>query len=88
MSFEIKILLEIFNIVYFITESTILTIVSWRRHKDIFTNHQSVSELNNDEAVYRIAPATPSLLNLFSLYFSSEQNQNFNEDCLGGDLGH
>ena len=33
-------------------------------HEDISTNHDSVSELINDEAVYRAAPATPGLLNI------------------------
>ena len=47
MSIEIKIFLKNSNVVYFMTESTILTIVAWRRRKDIFTNHQSASELNN-----------------------------------------
>ena len=36
---------------------------AWRCGKDIFTNHESVSHLIDDEAVCRTAPATPGLLN-------------------------
>ena len=43
------------------------TVGAWRRRKDIFTNHDLltylITELINDEAVCRTAPATPGLLN-------------------------
>ena len=37
-------------------------IEAWRQHKDIFTNHQSVTDLISHKAVYRTALATPGLL--------------------------
>ena len=44
------------------TESNISNRWAWRRRKDIFTNHHVMTELINDKAVYRTAPATPGLV--------------------------
>ena len=49
------------------TKRTISTIGAWRRRKDIFTKHESVTHLISHEAVYRTAPAKTGLLNTESL---------------------
>ena len=50
---------------------------AWRRRKDIFTNHNWITELINHEAVYRTAPATPGLLIRANSALQSKSNDGF-----------
>ena len=49
------------------TESTISNQGGMASRKNIFTNHESVTHSLNDKAFYRTAPATPGLLNSFTV---------------------
>ena len=49
---------------------------AWRRHKDIFPNHEWVNQSVIHNAVFRTAPATPVLLKI-AIHVSATYIQNY-----------